>query len=571
MKKIEITNSLTLKEFITQSRYEIPWYQRNYAWESKQLNDLMDDIDASTKDKREHFFGIIMTMPHSSNSLIKRIIDGQQRITTTLIYLKSIEHFFNDNDLKDMNNEHCRKIIQNINDCIMGDMSTVIDQDVENRLKPTEDNKPIFNSIFENQNKDKVDEEFSRQTNWATTNKDLYNAYKYLYKHTSEIHKKADDNEKFYHQIFLRVVQLVQSFRVLPIEVKDQIFAYQFFQTVNDRGNALSITDILKAYFFELSDDDKDKRKKVYDRWNQFTEQLANVEADTFLRHYWLSKIGVVTIKNLLTELKSKYNNYDKAIKFLKTLRDEADNYRILNNFEVSDSREKEALSDIFELAKAFVMPPIFSGYVCLGRDNFLKLTRYITVFVFRYRTICHLENKNMENLFSELAIKIRKEGNNINFEDVKTMLDKLNPADSTFETMFSETKMRKNSVAKYILEKIEKFYRGDRFREWDPKMSVEHILPKNYTLWEKFCSKEEFLPDRYVYRLGNLTLVTQPLNSSMKNSVFETKKAKIEEFSSYKINENVIDKEKWNSDSIENRQKEWGRVASKIWSLSSI
>ncbi len=128
MKKINITNSSTLKEFIMQSRYEVPWYQRNYAWESKQLNDLLDDIESSRKDNREHFFGIIMTMPHKSDNNKKRIIDGQQRITTSLIYLKAIEHLLNDKNIIDRNNQHCSKIITNIEQCIEGDLSTVIDE-----------------------------------------------------------------------------------------------------------------------------------------------------------------------------------------------------------------------------------------------------------------------------------------------------------------------------------------------------------------------------------------------------------------------------------------------------------
>ena len=568
MKKINITNSLTLKEFIMQSRYEIPWYQRNYAWESKQLNDLVDDIESSRNDEREHFFGIIMTMPHKSDDNKKRIIDGQQRITTTLIYLKSLDHFFEDNNIIDRNNQHCEKILRNIQDCIKGDLSTIIDDSLSNRLSPTRDNEKIFNSIFESNSKETVDKVYNNKSKWPKTNVDLYKSYCFLYNKTSELYKECENIEKFYQEIFHRTIHLLSGFIILPIEVKDQIFAYQFFQTVNDRGNALSITDILKAYFFELSDDDKNKRKKVYDSWNQFTNNLGNVKADTFLRHYWLSRIGVINIKDLLSELKENYNSYNKAIAFLNSIKSEAENYRILNNFEVSDDKEKSALTDIFELAKAFVMPPILAGIKHLSTDKFVKLVKLLTIFVFRYRTICHLENKNMERLFSNIAILIREQKGRVNLNDIKTMLKKINPTDESFNALFGEAKIIKNSVSKYILETIEKYYRGDNFREWDPKMSVEHILPKNSSKWDEFCKKEKFLPETYVNRLGNLTLVTKPLNSKMKNSIFDVKKEAIRDYSNYKINEYVIEREKWNNESINGRQREWGRVASKIWIL---
>lgn len=575
MKKINITNSFTLKDFIMQSRYEIPWYQRNYAWESKQLNDLIDDIQSSRKDDREHFFGIIMTMPHKSINTKKRIIDGQQRITTTLIYLKSIEHLLNDKDIIDKNNQHCLKVLTNIEQCIKGDLSTVIDEINQNRLSPTLDNKDIFDAIFESKSKEDIDKIYetkkTSKQSLSKTNIDLYKAYEFLYQNSETLFNDNETIEEFYEELFNRVIQLLSGFVVLPIEVHDQIFAYQFFQTVNDRGNALSITDILKAYFFELSDDDKEKRKKVYDSWNQFTINLANVKADTFLRHYWLSKIGVVNIKELLSELKKTYNSFDKAMSFLKSIKTEAENYRMLHNFEVVSDKEKEALNNIFELAKNFVMPPLLAGFTHLKSDDFVKLTKLITTFIFRYRTICHLENKNMERLFSDISIKIRKGKGETDLKEIKDLLETLNPTDDSFNALFADAKMIKNSISKYILESIEKYYRGNQLSEWDPKMSVEHILPKNHTKWVDFCNEEQFLPERFVNRIGNLTLVTQPLNSKMKNSFFDSKKESISKHSNYKINDYVIDKEKWNHTAINDRQREWGRIASKIWDLNNI
>jgi uncharacterized protein with ParB-like and HNH nuclease domain len=571
LKKLNLTNSLSLKDFLVQCRYEIPWYQRNYAWESKHLNDLIDDIKSSHRNSREHFFGIVMTMPHKDDLSIKRIIDGQQRITTTLIYLKAVEHLLGDQNLVDKNNEYCEKIIRNVQECTVGDMSTIIGKNKRNRLSPTKDNKEIFDAIFDSESKDEVDVIFSSKKKLAKTNIDLYKAYDFLYKKLEVLISQSETTEELYEQIFSQVIHFVTGFVILPIEVSDQIFAYQFFQTVNDRGNELTITDILKAYFFELSDDDKMRRKKVYDSWNQFTSNLGNVSADTFLRHYWLSKFGLVNTKDLLSELKQKYKTYEKAISFLLLIKTEAENYRMLTNHEVANDKERTVLDNIFGLAKAFVMPPVLAGFNHLKSSEFVNLIKLLTIFVFRYRTISHLENKNMEKLFSDIAIYIRKEKGRSSMVVVSDMLEKLNPSDVSFNALFAEAKMIKNSTSKYILESIEKYYRGNQFSEWDPKMSVEHILPKNSAKWVDFCEKEHFLPDRYVNRIGNLTLVTQPLNSKMKNSFFDKKRIAIREHSNYRINEFVVEQKKWNHHSINERQKKWGEVASKIWDLKSV
>ncbi|MDQ0568113.1 DUF262 domain-containing protein [Mycoplasma yeatsii] len=74
---------------------EIPLYQREYCWEKENVLTLLEDLKSRVEDKKEHYFGMITTTESKPDLSVykKRIIDGQQRLTTSLIlihYLKSV-------------------------------------------------------------------------------------------------------------------------------------------------------------------------------------------------------------------------------------------------------------------------------------------------------------------------------------------------------------------------------------------------------------------------------------------------------------------------------------------------
>ena len=70
--------------------FNIPKYQRAYAWQEKQLADFVDDIENQRLDKA-YFFGTILFQEKgkSENDFeYIDIVDGQQRITTLIIFMK---------------------------------------------------------------------------------------------------------------------------------------------------------------------------------------------------------------------------------------------------------------------------------------------------------------------------------------------------------------------------------------------------------------------------------------------------------------------------------------------------
>ena len=191
------------------------------------------------------------------------------------------------------------------------------------------------------------------------TTKRLYDAFKYFYYHFEKQLKK-NTVEDFLNFVTEEVKFFLENFKVLVIPIQSQVFAYQFFQTVNDRGKNLVVTDIIKAYFHELCNGDTRAEQDIEKLWDKIVDNLGRSPTDTFLRHFWLSKYKVIKVADLYSEIKNEIEDIYSARNFLNGLAEESENYKVLLNFETTQKDLNEELKDIFLLAKNFVMPPIF-------------------------------------------------------------------------------------------------------------------------------------------------------------------------------------------------------------------
>ena len=93
-----MSNNLPLKELSINDvfnssdniNYEIPIYQRNYAWEKDEIGTLVRDVwDAYEKKKDTYYIGTLVTYDKGDSTF--EVIDGQQRLTTLYLILKALE------------------------------------------------------------------------------------------------------------------------------------------------------------------------------------------------------------------------------------------------------------------------------------------------------------------------------------------------------------------------------------------------------------------------------------------------------------------------------------------------
>ncbi len=90
---------ISIKELYFSSNkqsYEVPIYQRNYAWEREEIDALVNDVaDAFSKDKgKPYYIGTLVTYEKDDN--VFEVIDGQQRLTTIYLILKALGDYIGD-------------------------------------------------------------------------------------------------------------------------------------------------------------------------------------------------------------------------------------------------------------------------------------------------------------------------------------------------------------------------------------------------------------------------------------------------------------------------------------------
>ncbi len=93
-------NKKTLTSLFAEAIYQIPDYQRGYAWEEKQWKDYIQDIDALVDEQvTSHYTGTVVVYAGRDAEIrgygtkrlkVVDVVDGQQRLTTSCLYLSVI-------------------------------------------------------------------------------------------------------------------------------------------------------------------------------------------------------------------------------------------------------------------------------------------------------------------------------------------------------------------------------------------------------------------------------------------------------------------------------------------------
>ncbi|MCH5317354.1 MAG: DUF262 domain-containing protein [Eubacterium sp.] len=190
------------------SVYEIPIYQRNYAWDEDEITTLVQDIyDAYNKgDNKLYYIGTLVSY-HKGDGVFE-IIDGQQRLTTIRLMLDVLDIPYS-NQLKYRARKKSDDTLKSI---------------------------PKFN----------VDEK----------DKGIENGYK---KAKSAIEKIVSDNDrKDFKSYFQRNVHIIHY------EVPKDIDLNHYFEIMNSRGEQLEKHEIVKANLMEKLKDEAER--KVFNR-----------------------------------------------------------------------------------------------------------------------------------------------------------------------------------------------------------------------------------------------------------------------------------------------------------------
>lgn len=265
-----------LSEILTNGRYEIEYFQREYRWARRHVEDLISDLSGSffinhedghdVEDESKYnryYLGPIVILEKPSSEL--SIVDGQQRLTSLTLLIIYLNHL--QTEILEDEDEH--KNLRLYLYYKKGKKETLV-LDVDKRVDVI---NHLFNNSFDPYENETDDESVQNIL-------DRYSDIKLLF--PEEI--KEPSVLPVFIEWFMEKVVLVE------IKAFSSQNAYSIFETMNDRGLNLTPTEMLKSYLLAKAEEDE-KIRDLNDLWRDRIVALRakfGDEADQDFFKAWL-------------------------------------------------------------------------------------------------------------------------------------------------------------------------------------------------------------------------------------------------------------------------------------------
>ena len=543
--------TVKLKDLFNGDRiFNIPKYQRTYAWRDENLEYFLDDL-INQRGEKSYFLGTLLFHEKESRGEydIIDVVDGQQRLTTIIIFMNVIIEILSSYKSSKITKKTFKRYIYD-------DESYTLE--LEN-----EDNSFLCNYIFNNDSTSAFE---------TPSQKRLYDAKIYFKKTLS----KLDINK------LEQMYEVLTNADIIIYSVDKISDATQIFELLNDRGRPLTRLEGIKSFLMyrigclHLKDNGEQSINFIQNSFASIYRLIEqeNINEDELLRYHTISFE------------KSKTEDYNKPHKFIKNkinrlfeknvddnkIKDEILQYieRLQKSFiifsEINNNQLKcKKNDDVFMIGRVNSFYPLMMKVYIDTPNYFCKFSKNLVHFTFKASLISLRSNGETdfyrwirENKFEYKDIKIPIQDNWWNMEQrVNDVLEYRN-----FYKYISK------NIIKYILFSYENYLRQEKgypllskenyfSSDNREKFSIEHITAqrvKNITFDEEF-------EENYLHSLGNLVIDTTSSNSrkgnkNVKDKMSEFIKAPImsqNEINEVRINWNDVEEIK---SFIDNRNK---------------
>jgi hypothetical protein len=213
------------------------------------------------------------------------------------------------------------------------------------------------------------------------------------------------------------------------------------------------------------------------------------------------------------------------------------------------------------------IYPVIFAAYDKFPAAEFTRILRMLSIISFRYTVVGDRSPSDLERIYTEAAQAIIQDRAK-NLQQVFAALKPAYVGDEEFKSDFTRlslpTKNSKNKkLVQYILGELESAVTNKKVAAGS--FTIEHILPELFLEnWSAEFNEEQ--GERFLYRLGNLTLLERELNRSLGQKGFAIKQAAYQK-SIYALTRDIKGVE-WSPVAIAERQAQLADRAVKIWQL---
>jgi hypothetical protein len=571
-------------------RFSIPFFQRGYAWEKRQWDQLFLDLqeqiideleNGSTIDEVEHFFGPVVVMERTGLADLHEflVIDGQQRITTVYLLLGLIqEQIRTKKHLSPDAHVHLDYLKKYLTNDVAGP-----DDYLRMKLFSSKgDRLPTFHVIFANIGNPK--------TPFLQSDLQLYVPGK---NRVDEFKKYADKKLKASYPdvpaLWLLAQALLRCLTIVWIPLdREKDDSQAIFESLNDKGMPLTASELLCNYLFRPIIDAKENPEELHDTKWLAAVRLLDDHFEDYLRN--LFSIGETKMVGKLRKVYVHFKKKNRALtvasakQHLTDILSGATYYRTIID-PLSHPYEDEAMNELLiaightrmESSTPFVLSVLRAHALgTLASDRARAILREALVLLVR-RKMTESTTKQYDVMFPPLLSKIINE-----VDPIRALHDQFKKhsvwvSDQEFGDAFcSKPCYRRSDLAfsrMLLIEIDKKLQQHGQLPDYSTVNTIEHTIPQALDqAWKAYLGLDaanEHLPS-IIHTIGNLCLLSSPANSAVGQDPFESKK---ESYSPLTALARQISKHKghWDIAAIRDRSETLAREGLSVWAWATV
>ncbi len=552
-------------------QFAIPAYQRAYSWEldtdKKQVKQFINDIKDQNPNKN-YFLGHFLFEKDTDNESKYWVIDGQQRITTVIIFFSTL--------IKELEKRETEE----------GNLVDLEGEELEVwRIRENYIKLGRKNYKFQTVSYDNPFFEFYIYGNNSGAKPDTASA------------RRIDAAKKAFEDLFsqapleelLNWKKIIDNAVITTFEVKSKVQATQIFAFQNDRGKDLTTLEKLKAFImhklYAVSENDAESQIRhietifsdIYKQAERISfneDQVLNFHNTAFLSG-WDNPLQ--NVKDELNKLQDNAIKEQWIINFVHNLK---------QTFISIEKIEKQSevncyISDILILNTQSSMPLLIKLYHYHNElENIEKMAKYIETILFKleYKTADYRTN-GLPNIAKHYSGDLFKLESELKHRSMKGFQDWWNFTGNCIY-YFTTHNWHYHNKIKYILWKYENSLRSknrtrlitpvefrNKFGNKNTENTTDHITPRE----PDFTTYTEEFKQKFLNNIGNLSLMVWGDNSEKKNhSPLEKINLFDSDFYSHKeIRDTLNSRQSWGELEITERKEKILDFIYKNWDLN--
>lgn len=537
--------------------FVIPVYQRNYVWKIDDCEKLFEDVIEGIQSGKNHYFGNLVYYQdgHDPFSGFTRyvLIDGQQRITSTMLLIAAIR-----DEEEDETKRHKLTTTYLTNGSA--------EENFRVKLKQVETDRVVYEAIIEGRT------ELLNKSSIIYRN---YNKFRNLVKN-AKTELKIDSATLLNGISYLNIIAIDLESNSEGAESPQVIF-----ESINATGEPLSTADLLRNFL--LLEVGIDRQKEMYENYWLVLEKNVGIEnvSDFVRRFITLQTTDDIKKDTEYKEFKKNYKKYfTNAEEALKELAKYSKYYRWIKRPEtISEEHRKTSaiLQDLNDLRMLPATPAIMwllekADTEEISFEDVNNTLDVIGSWSFRARITNIVSTGEIGTILTTKILGLLKAkddgqayGDFIWFELSNYLMRDIYPSDALFKEAFIKYNFYKN-YGRYVQQKLASAISHDQTEII--LESIEHIMPQSLKAdkWPGITVSEHA---EWVNTIGNLTPLNMIDNPAASNGSFEDKKELLAK-SDWQITREIVSGEQaftsWGIKSIQKRAELLADIAIRVW-----